>query len=132
MAQGQTSSTYIGDRKSDDVPHFVSAVLLDLHYVCLVQARTLGLVRGSSAILSNMGGRIPVGVMMKMAEAAGYDGRVLVLSWKEQSEPEAVIGGYADHQQNGLGPVSPPTPLGIYSKTGDSALICGGSSTSIR
>ena len=54
---------------------------------------------------------------MNMAEAAGYDGRVLVLSWKEQSEPEAVIGGYADHEQNGLGPVSAPTSLGNSSKS---------------
>ena len=41
-----------------------------------------------------------------MADSAGYVGRVLGLSWKAQSEPEAVIGGYAEHQARGLGPVS--------------------------
>ena len=54
-----------------------------------------------------MGGRVPLETMLKMADVAGYVGRILGLSWKEQSEPESVIGGYAEHQKNGLGPVSP-------------------------
>ena len=28
------------------------------------------------------------------------------MSWKEQSEPESVIDGYAEHERTGLGPVS--------------------------
>lgn len=49
---------------------------------------------------------MPLEVMFKMVAAAGYVGRVLSLSWKKQSEPEAVIGGYAEHEKQGLGPVS--------------------------
>ena len=106
LCSGQTSSTYVGDRAADNIPEFVSAALLDLHYVCLIQAKNLGILSCSGALLSSMGGRVPLEVMFKMAAAAGYVGRVLSLSWKKQSEPEAVIGGYAEHEKQGLGPVS--------------------------
>lgn len=53
-----------------------------------------------------MGGRVATETMLNLAEAAGYVGRVVSLSWKEQSEPENVIGGYAEFEKNGLGPVS--------------------------
>lgn len=53
-----------------------------------------------------MGGRVPLEAMLHVADSAGFVGRVLGLSWKAQSEPEAVIGGYAAHQASGLGPVS--------------------------
>lgn len=105
LSSGQTSSTYIGDRTSDKIPQFVSSALLDLHYVCLRQADSLGLLSRSGAILSSMGGRVPLEAMLNLAEAAGYVGRVLGFSWKAQSEPESVIGGYAEHQKKGLGPV---------------------------
>ncbi|MCJ1247109.1 hypothetical protein MMC30_004320 [Trapelia coarctata] len=104
LCSGQTSSTYVGDRTADNIPGFVSAALLDLHYVCLTEARVFGLLGSSGTILSSMGGRVPLEAMFKMADAAGYVGRVLSLSWKKQSEPEAVIGGYAEHEKKGLGP----------------------------
>ena len=44
--------------------------------------------------------------MLELADAAGYSGRILTLWWKAQSEPESVIGGYAEHEEKGLGPVS--------------------------
>ncbi len=44
---------------------------------------------------------------MVLADVAGYSGRILIVWWKEQSEPESVIGGYAEHEVKGLGPVSP-------------------------
>jgi hypothetical protein len=106
LYSGQTSATYVGDRTSDKVPHFVSTALLDLHYVCLLQAKAFGLLSRSGAILSSIGGRVPLEAILKLADAAGYVGRVVSLSWKEQSEPEAVIGGYAENQGKGLGPVS--------------------------
>ena len=106
LSIGQTSSTYVGDRTSDQVPLSVSSALLDLHYVCLAQAKAFGLLSRSGAILSSMGGRVPIEAMLDLADAAGYIGRVLGYSWKEQSEPESVIGGYAEHQRQGLGPVS--------------------------
>lgn len=106
LRSGQTSSTYVGDRTADKVPRHVTSNLLDLHYVCLCQAKSLDLLSPSGAILSSMGGRVPVHEMLKMTHSAGFDSRVLGLSWKIQSEPNAVIGGYAEHQKHGLGPVS--------------------------
>jgi len=106
LRSGQTSSTYIGDRTADNVPGFVSAALLDLHHVCLIEAKVFSLLSSSGATLSSMGGRAPLEAMFRIADAAGYVGRVLSLSWKKQSEPEAVIGGYAEHENKGLGPVS--------------------------
>ena len=44
--------------------------------------------------------------MLELADVAGYSGRILTVWWKEQSEPESVIGGYAEHEMKGLGPVS--------------------------
>jgi hypothetical protein len=100
------SSTYIGDRRADHVPAHVSAALLDLHYICLRQADAFGIIKPSGAVLSSMGGRVPLQSMLDMAEAAGYTGRVISLSWKVQSEPETVIGEYAEEQRRGLGEVS--------------------------
>ena len=107
LRDGQTSSTYVGDRFADKVPCSVSAALLELHYVCLVQARSFGLLNSNGAILSSIGGRIPIKTMLELADVAGYTGRILTVWWKEQSEPESVIGGYAEHEQQNLGPVSP-------------------------
>lgn len=53
-----------------------------------------------------MGGRVPVQLMLNMAEAAGYTGRIVSLVWKIQSEPETVIGEYAENQKRGIGRVS--------------------------
>ena len=52
-----------------------------------------------------MGGRVPLQSMLDMAAAAGYTGRVVSLSWKVQSEPESVIGDYANEQKAGRGEV---------------------------
>ena len=54
-----------------------------------------------------MGGRVSTKTMLELADVAGYSGRILTLWWKAQSEPESVIGGYAEHEKGGLGPVSP-------------------------
>lgn len=98
LRSGQTSSTYVGDRGADNIPPWVSTALLDLHYVCLVQARSSGLISPNGSILSSIGGRIGLDEILAMADAAGYTGRILSLSWKEQSEPESVIGGYAENE----------------------------------
>jgi hypothetical protein len=106
LASGQTSSTYIGNRKADHIPAHVSAALLDLHYVCLRQADTFGVIKRSGVVLSSIGGRVPLQSMLEMAEAAGYKARVVSLSWKVQSEPESVIGDYAKEQREGRATVS--------------------------
>ena len=43
--------------------------------------------------------------ILDLADLAGYSGRILTLWWKEQSEPDSVLGGYAEYEK-GLGPVS--------------------------
>lgn len=105
LVDGQISSTFIGDRTADRVPIHVSEALLDLHYVCLYQARVMRLIKPLGAILSSMGGRVPVQSMLDMADAAGYSGRIVSLAWKIQSEPETVIGEYAENQKKGSGKV---------------------------
>ena len=110
LVDGQISSTFIGDRTADRVPVHVSQALLDLHYICLYQARVMRLIKSSGAILSSMGGRVPVQSMLDMADAAGYSSRVVSLTWKIQSEPETVIGEYAENQKKGLGKVGRSYP----------------------
>ena len=39
--------------------------------------------------------------MLEMADSAGYFGRIISLAWKVQSEPETVIGEYAENQKKG-------------------------------
>jgi hypothetical protein len=41
-----------------------------------------------------------------MAFEAGYSADILTYTWKIQSEPEEVIGGYKKNQEDGHGPVS--------------------------
>ena len=106
LGDGQASSTYLDDRSSDKVPSSVSSALLELHYICLVQAKSFALLRPSGVILSSMGGRVSTNTMLELADVAGYSGRILTVWWKAQSEPESVIGGYAEHEKKGLGPVS--------------------------
>lgn len=109
LLDGQTSSTYFNSNDvSNLVPLFVSTSLLDLHFVCLLQARTFNLLSKSGVLLSSMGGRVPIETMLRLSEAAGFTGRILSMSWKVQSEPDEVIGGYAKAQERGLGPVSYP------------------------
>ncbi|PWY74210.1 hypothetical protein BO83DRAFT_360448 [Aspergillus eucalypticola CBS 122712] len=105
LMDGQTSSTYFDcSDVSGVVPPFVSTALLDLHYVCLLQAKTFNLLTETGVVLSSMGGRIPIDTMLRLADAAGFTGRILSMSWKVQSEPDSVIEGYATQQEKGLGP----------------------------
>ena len=53
-----------------------------------------------------MGGRVPIQSMLSMAKSVGFQAEVLIYTWKIQSEPEEVIGGYKKNQEDGLGPVS--------------------------
>jgi len=99
LQNGQTSSTYVGDRSADKIPSSVSSALLELHYVCLVQAKAFGLISPRGAVLSSIGGRVALKEILDLADKAGYSGRILTVSWKEQSEPESVIGGYVESEQ---------------------------------
>ncbi len=102
LFSGQTSSTYVPERH-EKIVNIANDSLLALHWLCMVQARELLAPQG--AIISSMGGRVPISNMITMSESAGYNPDVLTYTWKIQSEPEEVIGGYKRNQEEGLGPV---------------------------
>ncbi|KAJ7106576.1 hypothetical protein C8R44DRAFT_638240, partial [Mycena epipterygia] len=98
---GQTSSTYVPGR-FEDIPSVATENLLALHFLALTQAKQL--LSPSGAVISSIGGRVSVAVLLKMAFEAGYKGEILTYIWKIRSEPEEVIGGYKKNQEDGHGP----------------------------
>jgi len=101
ITAGQTSATYIEER-TEKLPPIAQKNLLSLHFLAIKQADAL--LAPSGHILSSIGGRLPVKDIIAMALAAGVAAQVHTYTWKEQSEPEEVIGGYVHHQKKGLGP----------------------------
>ena len=97
----QTSSSFV-DSRSESIPDFVHKNLLTLHYLAIIEAE--GHLADNGAILSSIGARIPLSSILDTATAAGAMGTILTYTWKVQSEPEEVIGGYAAWQKRGLGP----------------------------
>ncbi|KIM86946.1 hypothetical protein PILCRDRAFT_4194 [Piloderma croceum F 1598] len=101
LHSGQASSTYAAERY-EQIPAIANDSLLALHWLALVQAKTL--LAPGGAVLSSMGGRVPLAAMLEMARSAGYVPQVLTYTWKIQSEPEEVIGGYNKNQEDGTRP----------------------------
>jgi SAM-dependent methyltransferase len=101
LAEGQTSSTFITER-SEEVPGSAQKNLLTLHYLALQQAHAL--LRVGGRVLSSIGARVPLSEIMALSGAAGYNGTILTYTWKVQSEPADVVGGYAQWEREGLGP----------------------------
>jgi SAM-dependent methyltransferase len=101
LGVGQTSSTFIAERR-EVIPGFVSQYLVALHYLALQQAAQM--LKPGGRVLSSIGGRIPIPIILRLARETGYAGDILIYTWKVQSEPEEVIGGYAAWEQRGLGP----------------------------
>ncbi|NJL71413.1 MAG: class I SAM-dependent methyltransferase [Candidatus Competibacteraceae bacterium] len=101
LKDGQTSSTFIAERR-EAVPEFVRRYLIELHYVALKQAYPL--LKPGGRALSSIGGRIPLEVIVQLGRELGYSSEILTFTWKKQSEPEEVIGGYAQWEKQGLGP----------------------------
>lgn len=97
----RTSSTYVPPR-AERLPELVREQMLDLHYLALVQARDFLLPGG--AVLSCLGGRVPLSVFLQLGELAGYEASFLTYSWKVQGDPEAVIRDHAESQRKGFGP----------------------------
>ncbi|KAJ7867695.1 hypothetical protein B0H14DRAFT_2346897, partial [Mycena olivaceomarginata] len=98
---GQTSATYVSGR-TEDIPFIATANLLALHFLALRQAKPL--LSPTGAVLSSIGGRVSTDILLKMAAEAGYCASILTYTWKIQSEPGEVIGGYKKNQEDGLGP----------------------------
>ena len=101
LKTGQKSSTFIAKR-TEAIPQNVTSNLLDLHYLTLQQAKPM--LAKNGRVLSSIGARIPLSAIFDMAKQAGYDGRLITYSWKEQSEAEEVLRGYKHWQEQGLGP----------------------------
>lgn len=101
LADGQTSSTFITER-SEEIPGFAEKNLVTLHYLALQQAHPL--LRVGGRVLSSIGARIPLSEILALSGAAGYNGSILTYTWKVQSEPTEVVGGYAQWEREGLGP----------------------------
>lgn len=101
IRDGQTSSTFI-TKRSEAIPKFAEQYLITLHYLALEQARPM--LRSGGRVLSSIGGRVPLRQILNLAEHTGYHGNILTYTWKRQSEPEEVIGGYAAWEARGHGP----------------------------
>ncbi|KNE81221.1 MULTISPECIES: class I SAM-dependent methyltransferase [Streptomyces] len=101
LADGQTSSTFITER-SEEIPGFAEKNLVALHYLALQQAHPV--LRIGGRVLSSIGARIPLSEILTLSGAAGYNGTILTYTWKVQSEPHEVVGGYAQWEREGLGP----------------------------
>lgn len=106
LRNGRISSTYVVERSSDQFPRLISAALLELHYVCLIQAKVRGLLNPTGAILSSIGARVALEIILELADLAGYSGKILTFWWKNQRKPDSVLGAYAEYEKKGLGPVS--------------------------
>jgi len=97
----RTSAAFVPTR-TEAVPPFVRDGLLVLHYLALVQAREA--LAENGALIATIGARLPLALLGRMAEAAGYRPSFLTFGWKVQADAEEVIGGYAEWESRGLGP----------------------------
>ena len=64
LYEGQNSSTFIAARK-ELLPEFVTNSLLALHYIAIQQASSR--LRAGGRILSSIGGRVPLSLILRMA-----------------------------------------------------------------
>lgn len=101
LYDGQNSSTYI-KKRNEILPQRIDRNLISLHSIALHQAKSI--LSKNGKILSSIGGRIPIKDILYLAEEAGYEGSVILYSWKIQSEPEDVVKGYYHYEQQGYGP----------------------------
>jgi methylase of polypeptide subunit release factors len=101
IATDRKSSTHLAPRK-EKLPELVSNQMLDLHYLALLQAKDFLLPGG--AVLSTLGGRVPLHVFLSLGALAGYSCSFLTYTWKVQADPEEMIRDHARKQKEGFGP----------------------------
>ena len=101
LGHSRTSGAFLPPR-TEPVPQLFKDTLLALHWVALVQARDF--LAPGGAVLSTLGGRVPLSVFSALSELAGLTPELFAYAWKVQAEPDAVIGAYAAWQRTGLGP----------------------------
>jgi len=101
IQRAQKSSTHLVAR-SEAIPELVRQQMLDLHYLALAQAKDY--LSTGGAVLSTLGGRVPLEVFLTLAKLAGFHASVLAYTWKVQADPAGIIHDYAKKQQEGFGP----------------------------
>lgn len=95
------SAGHIPPRK-ETVPPLMRRNLLALHTIALQKARDF--LTPGGAVLSLLGGRIPLDVFLEMGRLTGYRAEILTYGWKIQTDPEDIIGGHLKQQRAGFGP----------------------------
>jgi hypothetical protein len=98
---GRRSSTHLATR-TEVLPELIRNQMVDLHYLALVQAKDFLLPGG--AVLSTLGGRVPLDVLLALGRLAGFNSSFLIYTWKVQADPEEVIRDHARKQKEGFGP----------------------------
>jgi len=101
LAAERKSSTYVPPRM-EKLPALIRNQMLDLHYLALLQAKDFLLPGG--AILSTLGGRVPLDVFLCLGRLAGCVSSFLTYTWKVQADPVEIIGAHARKQEEGYGP----------------------------
>lgn len=101
FGHARVSSSHVPPRP-EAIPEVLQRQLLALHYVALGQAHAF--LRPGGAVLSMLGGRVPLAVFHEMARLAGHRSDILAYGWKIQVDPVEMIGGHAGHQRAGKGP----------------------------
>lgn len=101
IASERTSSGHVPPR-AEPVPEFVQRQLLTLHFLALKQARDF--LAPGGAVLSMLGGRVPLDAFHQMAQAAGFRSEIYTYSWKVQADAEPMTRGHAEQQRAGYGP----------------------------
>jgi hypothetical protein len=76
--------------------------MLTLHYLALKQARDF--LNPGGSVLSMLGARVPLAVFVEMARLAGLKGDIYTYTWKNQTDPEAIISNYVQKERAGMGP----------------------------
>ena len=101
IASERSSSGHFSAR-AEPVPEILQQNFLALHYLALRQAKDF--LKPGGAVLSMLGGRVPLTLFQEMAAPAGLKSEIYTYGWKIQATPEEIIRGHADREKDGFGP----------------------------
>jgi methylase of polypeptide subunit release factors len=100
-ASARKSSSLVPARR-EAIPDLMRRNLLALHYVALQKAKEF--LAPGGAVLSLIGGRIPLDVFREMGNLAGYRCEIFTYGWKLQTDAEEILTRYVRLQEEGFGP----------------------------
>jgi hypothetical protein len=95
------SSTHLAPR-TETIPSLIKRQMLDLHYLALLQAKD-SLAPGG-AVLSTLGGRVPLYVLLSLGTLTGTVSSIFMYTWKVQADPKEIIYDHARKEEEGFGP----------------------------